>query len=338
MNDYLKRFRGRVDRRHVAPATIAVVGVGLVGARIALELARLVPKRLILVDGDDYEEANLSTHPLPAEFIGWNKSVAMAEFLQREVPGIQGVAAIPYYVDPDASDERLIADVIEPATILIVATDRLDVQRHVALLARAAEVPAIVPGVAEDGSRGEAFLSLTDDEPCLACFDGYRPAGSAVRGAAVVALDASPAVHLAFNLALSVLDGDSREAERLLSPLRRGGPVPQLFRAWPPGAPELAHADDGRTEATWREGCPGCGGPPAWAARRPGQEPTRPAPASVPLPDWVTPPRVVWATLGLLLAALILDTASFAVVLVLMLMSLALGFGVWIGREWQGHR
>jgi molybdopterin/thiamine biosynthesis adenylyltransferase len=256
VNDYLKRFRGRVDRRHVAPATIAVVGVGLVGARIALELARLVPKRLILVDGDDYEEANLSTHPLPAEFIGWNKSVAMAEFLQREVPGIQGVAAIPYYVDPDASDERLIADVIEPATILIVATDRLDVQRHIALLARAAEVPAIVPGVAEDGSRGEAFLSLTDDEPCLACFDGYRPAGSAVRGAAVVALDASPAVHLAFNLALSVLDGGSREAERLLSPLRRGGPVPQLFRAWPPGAPELAHADDGRTEATWREGCP----------------------------------------------------------------------------------
>jgi hypothetical protein len=58
----------------------------------------------------------------------------------------------------------------------------------------------------------------------------------------------------------------------------------------------------------------------------------------VPLPDWVTPPRVVWAALGLLLTALILDTASFAVVLVLMLTSLALGFGVWIGREWQGHR
>jgi predicted ThiF/HesA family dinucleotide-utilizing enzyme len=263
MNEHLKRLRGRVDRRRIAPATIAVIGVGRVGGHVALELARLVPRRLILVDGDDFEATNLGGHPLPAEFLAWNKAVAMAAHLEREFPGVKNITAVPHYIDAEIPDEQLLADVIEPATVLIAATDTLAVQRRVSLLARAAAVPMVVPGIAEDGSRGEAFLSLSEAEPCLTCFDGYRPAGSSVRGAAVVNPDAFPAIHLAFSLALAVLDSDSREAERLLTPRRTGGPVPQLFRAWPPGADELSRPDPGHTEVSWRENCPGCGGVPS---------------------------------------------------------------------------
>lgn len=339
MNDYLQSLLGRVDRRHVARATISIVGAGRVGAQVAFELARLVPKRLIIVDGDDYEMANRSGHPLPAEFVGWNKAVAMAEFLQREIPGIENVTAVPHFIEAQTPDEQLMSEVIRPATLLIVATDDLAIQRHVSILARAVEVPAIVPGIAEDGSRGEAFLSLTENEPCLACFDGYRPAGSRVRAASVVAPDGLPAIHLAFRLALAVLDSDSTEAAELLTPLRDGGPVPQLFRAWPPGATELSHADDGRTEVMWRNNCPGCGGPrvsevpsrPRPSAAAPA--PATPPPMPVPPPGWFTPGRAAWGYVALL-GLLVITGATTLAIYSVMLISLSVGLGIWAGFVW----
>lgn len=335
MNEHLQRLQGRVDRRHIAQATFGIVGVGRVGSAVALELARLGPKRLILLDGDDYEAANLGGHLLPSEFVGWNKAVGGAEFLTRQFPSIE-VTAIPYYIDGDTSDEQLLSDMIEPATVLILATDDLAIQRRVSLLARAAEVPAIVPGIAEDGSRCEAFVSLTESEPCLVCFDGYRPAGAAVRAAAVINTDAYPAIHLTVDLALAVLSADSPEAERLLTPRRPGGPVPQLFRAWRPGAEELARPDSGHTEVPWRENCPGCGGLAADRRLSPvGQtQPSTPQEWSLPSLDEIDKmldeltPQQKGAVLGAVLFVLILWAVSAAVAL---LMIFCAAFGAWAG-------
>jgi molybdopterin/thiamine biosynthesis adenylyltransferase len=331
MDDYMRSFRGRIDRRHIAPVTFGIFGVGRVGGQLALELARLVPRRLILIDGDDYEESNRSGSPLPAEYVGWNKAVATADWLEQEVPGIE-ITAIPYYVDEGIEDDTIYEDVIEPAAAVIVATDDLEVQRRVADLARSAEVPAIIPGIAADGSgRGEAFVTFSEDEPCFSCFDGFRPADAPVRGAAAVALDAAPAVQLGFALTLAVLDPTAREAE-LLTPLREGGPVPQLFRAWPPGAPELAHADDGRTEVPWRQNCPGCGGQrqPVLSRRRLIQQ--RRAERQIRR-RWLIPLWLVRLIYVLELLLLVASDASAVLVLGTMAVSLALGFGVWIGRR-----
>lgn len=331
MNDYYRSLRGRVDRRRIQ-TTIAIIGVGRVGAWLALELARLGPRRLVLVDGDELETGNLAGHPLPAEFVGWNKAVALAAWLGREVPNLE-VIAIPNFIDDDTTDELIFEDVIEPAAAVVVATDDIEIQRRVAGLARLAEVPAIVPGIAADGSgRGEAFISFSEDEPCVECFDAFRPAGAPVRGAAAVALDAAPAVMLGFALTLAVLDPTSREAG-MLTPLREGGPVPQLFRAWPPGAPELAHADDGRTEVPWRPNCPGCGGRRVpiltrrqlFRQRRVERQTRR----SWQLPRWL----VVTIYLLEVVALVVLSDASGEMVAAAMAASLTLGLGVWIGRR-----
>lgn len=333
MDDYLRRFKGRIDRRRIR-TTIAIVGVGRVGAWLALELARLVPKRLILIDGDDYEESNRSGHPLPAEFVGMNKAVSMAAWLEQEVPGIE-ITAIPYYVDEGIEDDTIYEDVIEPAAAVIVATDDLEVQRRVADLARSAEVPAIIPGIAADGSaRGEAFVTFSEDEPCFSCFDGFRPADAPVRGAAAVALDAAPAVHLGFSLTLAVLDPNSREAG-MLTPLREGGPVPQLFRAWPPGAAELAHADSGATEVPWRQNCPGCGGRRAPVMTRRRLIRQRQEQRRRDRPPWLLPRWAVWSLYLLELFVLVISTASGGEVVGIMAASLTLGFGYWAGRRFE---
>ena len=131
-------------------------------------------------------------------------------------------------------------------------------------------------------------------------------------------------------MTLAVLDPTSREAEGLLTPLRPGGPVPQLFRAWPPGAAELAHADDGRTEVPWREGCPGCGGRVVLARSR-GRERRQRAhrrlpPARRRLPRWL-----VVTIYALELACLIASDASGGIVAALMMASLTFGLGLWLG-------
>jgi molybdopterin/thiamine biosynthesis adenylyltransferase len=336
MDEYMRSFRGRIDRRHIAPVTIAVVGVGRVGGWLALELARLVPHRLVLIDGDDYEESNASGHQLPAEYVGMNKAVSMAAWLEQEVPGIENITAIPHFVDDDTDDDLIYEDVIVPAAVVIVATDDLEVQRRVAGLARLADVPAIVPGIAADGSaRGEAFVSFSDDQPCIQCFDSFRPADAPVRGAAAVALDAAAAVHLGFSLTLAVLDPNSREAG-MLTPLREGGPVPQLFRAWPPGAPELAHADDGRTEIPWRPDCPGCGGrrQPVMTRRRLMRQ--RQEQRRRDRPPWQVPRRLAWSLYLLELFVLVVFSAlSGGEVVGIMAASLTLGFGYWAGRRFE---
>jgi hypothetical protein len=337
MSDYFRRFRGRVDRRHIARAKITIVGCGRVGGQLALEVARLVPGHLVLVDGDDLELGNLSGHPLPSEYLHMNKAVALCDFLQREIPGNTEFTAIPNFVDDDRSDEQIIADLIEDSAVVIVATDDLETQRRVAGLARLAEVPAIVPGIAADGRRAEAFLSLSEVAPCLECFDGFREPDAPVRAAAVTAPDGYPAIGLAFALTLAVLDPNSREAAELLTPLRPGGPVPQLFRAWPPGAPELAAADDGRTEVAWRADCPGCGGrrPPVLTLRQRVQQRREQRRAEWtgqlwrrPLPRWL-----VWTFYICLLIFLVASGASWETVKATMIASLLIGAGIWVGRR-----
>lgn len=341
MNDYLRRFRGRIDRRRVVQARIVIVGCGRVGGQLALELARLVPGALVLVDGDDFEPGNLSGHPLTIEYLHMNKAVGLADFLQREIPGDTAFTVIPNFIDDDLSDEQ-IADLIEGSSLVIVATDDLETQRRVAGLARLAEVPAIVPGIAADGRRGEAFLSLSEDAPCVQCFDSFREPDAPVRAAAVTAPDGYPAIGLAFALTLAVLDPNSREAAELLTPLRPGGPVPQLFRAWPPGAPELRHADDGRTLVEWREDCPGCGGRRAPVLRfrelvRQRREQRRAE--RVRRGAWwqvwrrLLPRWLVWVFYIGLLIFLVASGASWETTKATMAASLLVGVGIWVGRR-----
>jgi molybdopterin/thiamine biosynthesis adenylyltransferase len=261
MMAYLSRVRGRVDRRRIAPATVAFVGLGSVGAAIAWRIAQLIPRQLILVDGDDYAVENRIRHPLPREYEHMNKAVSMADYIDRELDGIGQITAIPEYVRPDMADDELREQVIEPATLIVVATDDVEINRRVALLAREHEVPTVVPAIAADGRRGEVFVSLTRDLPCIVCCDGFRAATDPVRNAVMLSTDIYPTIALSIRACLGLLDPSSFDAE-MFAPLRRRGPTPQHFRVWAPASRDLQTADDGRAEVQWRANCRGCGGGP----------------------------------------------------------------------------
>ncbi|WP_165505644.1 ThiF family adenylyltransferase [Rhizobium leguminosarum] len=79
--------RGRDSRStQLAAATAVVFGCGSVGSSVAVTLLRAGVGRLIIVDSDDLEWANVSRHELGGAAVGLKKSTELARRLQRDFP------------------------------------------------------------------------------------------------------------------------------------------------------------------------------------------------------------------------------------------------------------
>lgn len=70
-------------------ATVVIAGCGSVGAPVAFALARAGVRRLILVDKDALEGANVGRHPLGVPSIGKHKATELARRLREELPHLQ---------------------------------------------------------------------------------------------------------------------------------------------------------------------------------------------------------------------------------------------------------
>lgn len=78
-----------VDRLALRTAKhVALVGCGAVGSPLAHLLARAGVGHITLVDGQDFEAENVSRHVLGLDARGINKAAALAQRLEREVPGL----------------------------------------------------------------------------------------------------------------------------------------------------------------------------------------------------------------------------------------------------------
>lgn len=91
-----------VDARLATPSplkalSIAVVGCGAIGSRVASELARSgagVEKTMLVIDPDTLRPANLGRHALGVNAVGKNKADAMADELRRFHPSLD-VTSVP---------------------------------------------------------------------------------------------------------------------------------------------------------------------------------------------------------------------------------------------------
>lgn len=83
----------------LAQARVLVLGLGGLGAHVALLLARTGVGHLVLADGDRVEAANLARQPYVPEHIGRLKAEALAELLVRIRPDL-GLTLVPRFVAP----------------------------------------------------------------------------------------------------------------------------------------------------------------------------------------------------------------------------------------------
>ncbi len=77
--------------RRLRASTVVVLGVGSVGAPVALLLAEAGIGRFVLVDPEKLAWANVGRHPLGASNVGLYKAGALADRIKREYPHILSV-------------------------------------------------------------------------------------------------------------------------------------------------------------------------------------------------------------------------------------------------------
>ncbi|RME45998.1 MAG: hypothetical protein D6795_16005 [Deltaproteobacteria bacterium] len=147
---------------------LLVVGVGSVGAPMALEMARTGIGGLILLDKDRLEIHNCMRHTLGPAYVGWPKAGAMAHYIAEHVPGCRTVAVDEDLFSGDRSGLRALMAETEPTRILAV-TDSLRVQYLCQRLALCYGLPLMAVWCDNNAVEGEIFLW----EPGEA--QGWRP-------------------------------------------------------------------------------------------------------------------------------------------------------------------
>ena len=219
---------GHEGQERIAGFSIAVVGVGAVGAAAAEIAARAGVGSLTLVDRDVVEESNLSrqllfdsddaAHVVP-------KATAAAKRLREIDPG---VAARAIVVDLTAGNAR---DVLSGHDLVLDGSDNFETRLLVSDAARAFGMPSIYAACV--GDEGRVAVSVPGSTPCLRCYlESLPPAGStptcdtvgivptlpplvasvAVTEALRLAIGAEPSRGV---LALSVWDGGLRSRRSL---------------------------------------------------------------------------------------------------------------------------
>jgi len=79
---------------------VAIIGVGSLGSSVVMQLVRAGINNLTLIDPDKFESANIGRHVLGIDDLGQNKTDALKERVQKEIPFIN-IKSIPKRVQQE---------------------------------------------------------------------------------------------------------------------------------------------------------------------------------------------------------------------------------------------
>ena len=165
---------GVEGQRRIGGFSIAIVGVGAVGAAAAELAARAGVGRLTLVDRDVVEESNLSRQLLfdaeDAERVS-PKAEAAERRLREIAPDVESRGVI---ADLDSRNAR---DILGGHDLVLDGSDNFETRLLVSDASRALGLPSIYAACV--GEEGLVAVSLPGATPCLRCYlEALPPAGS----------------------------------------------------------------------------------------------------------------------------------------------------------------
>ena len=155
-------------------AKIVLVGVGSLGSKVAVELAKADAGRLILLDPDRYDVNNAVRHELPVWMAGIEKvrgtriTCAMANPFCEIETSCRSIGV-------GRAEAEDLLDHLHGAHLLIETTGNRSVTRIAQRYCRIADVPLLTASLTQ-GSRGGDILLLTADD-CFDCFLGAQHRG-----------------------------------------------------------------------------------------------------------------------------------------------------------------
>jgi molybdopterin/thiamine biosynthesis adenylyltransferase len=180
------QLRARIPAlQGLGDATVAIVGLGGVGAPLALELARAQVGALRLLDGDTVETGNIVRWPLGIPAVGLAKTEALGPHLQHNYP----LTDVSWYSmalgntggprDAAAPTElELLEELLDGADLLIDATAEIGVGQLLADLAAERAVPLLIPWGTEGLHGGAVAVVDPPRTGCWMCLQHHLDSGS----------------------------------------------------------------------------------------------------------------------------------------------------------------
>lgn len=157
----------------LAGHTVALFGLGALGAPVALELARCGIGGLRILDHDFVDPATTVRWPFGLQAAGYGKAYVLADFIGRNYPFTK-VEPVPFFIGGAAEEalgEDCLGKMIEGASILVDATAEVGIQHLLSDIAAAEGLPYILL----DASYGAWGGTICRVEPgrsggCWMCF------------------------------------------------------------------------------------------------------------------------------------------------------------------------
>ena len=163
---YSARTNSLCPTKEMAQKSVAIIGVGSGGSMIAWWLAATGVGKIILVDFDRLEVANIWRHLCDSHDLGKLKVEAVAAKLNRVNPYCQ-VIPLPWDLREKEEELKLRCQK-EEVSLLIVATDTPQSRLLANEISLDLKVPAVFGSCFEDAKAGEVIVSRPD-EACYGC-------------------------------------------------------------------------------------------------------------------------------------------------------------------------
>jgi len=164
-NDVFGRIKDLVNIDVLSRATVAIVGVGSGGARVALELARSGVGRLLLVDPDVLEPSNIARHPCGAHDIGRHKTKAVRDLICQHNPSAE---VLTYEIDVLEQREQFRCLIAE-SDMVVASTGAPSVNNLTNEYCLKLNKPAVYGAAWEKAMAGFAMRVIPNATACFAC-------------------------------------------------------------------------------------------------------------------------------------------------------------------------
>jgi hypothetical protein len=160
--------------------TVALTGLGAVGATIAEELARSLIGELRVVDHDDVEAGTIVRWPVGVPAVGHAKTAVVGHGLPSQYPytkvqtfGHHIGAAPPPGEHRGASEVEVMEQLLDGADLLTDATAELGVQYYLAAQAQARHLPQVYAWMTEGGWGGAVARVVPGKTGCWYCLQWH---------------------------------------------------------------------------------------------------------------------------------------------------------------------
>lgn len=174
--DATTRWARSPELRELEGKHVCIVGAGMLGSPIALQLARAGVGKLSVVDFDYVELATIVRYGLGGRYVGWSKVEALEHYIQNNYFFTE-FEPIRYQIgDPNSETGNLATKfhaAIHSADLVIDAAAERNVSYYINDILTQSKTPWVAVTTRPGSWGGETWI-MRPGGPCWACFEAYN--------------------------------------------------------------------------------------------------------------------------------------------------------------------